>query len=49
MLAGTRLTAPVNLRGLPTGRYAVKIVATTASGRVIQGTRHYRTCARKRR
>ena len=41
VLAGTRLTAPVNLRGLPTGRYAVKIVATTASGRVIQGTRHY--------
>jgi hypothetical protein len=49
VLAGTRLTAPVNLRGLPTGRYAVKIVATTASGRVIQGTRRYRTCARKRR
>ena len=49
MLAGARLTAPVNLRGLPAGRYAVKIVATTASGRVIQGTRRYRTCARKRR
>ena len=48
VLAGTRLSAPVNLRGLPTGRYAVEIVATTASGRVIQGTRHYRTCARKR-
>jgi hypothetical protein len=48
LLAGARLTAPVNLRGLPTGRYTVKIVATTASGRVIQGTRRYRTCARKR-
>jgi hypothetical protein len=48
VLAGRRLTAPVNLRGLPTGRYTVKIVAKTASGRVIQGTRRYRTCARKR-
>ena len=48
LLAGARLTAPVNLRGLPAGRYTVKIVATTASGRVIQGTRRYRTCARKR-
>jgi hypothetical protein len=48
VLAGTRLTAPVNLQGLPTGRYTVKIVAKTASGRVIQGTRRYRTCARKR-
>jgi hypothetical protein len=49
VLAGARLTAPVNLRGLPRGRYTVKIVATTASGRVIRGTRKYRTCARKRR
>ena len=49
VLAGKRLTAPVNLRDLPKGRYAVKIVATTASGSVIQGTRHYRTCARQRR
>jgi len=49
VLSGARLTAPVNLRGLPKGRYTVKIVATTASGRVIQGTRRYRTCARKPR
>jgi hypothetical protein len=48
VLVGARLTAPVNLRGLPKGRYTVKIVATTASGRVIRGTRKYRTCARKR-
>ena len=27
VLAGRACTAPVNLRGLPTGRYAVKIVA----------------------
>ncbi len=48
VLAGARLTAPVDLRGLPKGRYTVKIAATTTSGRVIQGTRRYRTCAPKR-
>jgi hypothetical protein len=49
VLVGARLTAPVDLRNLPKGRYTVKIVATTASKRVIEGTRRYRTCARKRR
>ncbi len=49
VIVGVRLRAPVNLRGLPKGRYVVKIVATTASGRAIQGTRRYRTCAPKRR
>jgi hypothetical protein len=49
VLIGARLTAPVDLRNLPKGRYTVKIVATTASGDVIQGTRKYRTCARKRK
>jgi hypothetical protein len=49
VIVGARLTAPVDLRGLPKGRYTVKIVATTTSGRVVQGTRRYRTCARSRR
>ena len=48
-LRGRRLTAPVNLRGLPKGRYTVRILATTASGRTIKGTRRYRTCVPKRR
>jgi hypothetical protein len=44
VVAGRRLTAPVDLRNLPRGRYTVKIAATTASGRVVSGTRRYRTC-----
>jgi hypothetical protein len=48
VVTGARLTAPVNLRGLPRGRYIVKIVVTTVSGRVIRGYRSYRTCARSR-
>jgi hypothetical protein len=49
VVAGRRLAAPVELRGLPRGRYTVNIVATTASGRVLQGHRRYRTCSRSRR
>ena len=46
---GTRVTAPINLRGLPRGRYTVRIVVVTTTGEVITGTRRYRTCTRKRR
>jgi hypothetical protein len=34
----------VDLRGLPKGRFAVKITALTTTGKTIKGTRHYRTC-----
>ena len=46
---GKRLTAPINLKGLPKGRYTVKIVAKTVLGKTISGKRKYRTCAKKRR
>jgi hypothetical protein len=35
----------VDLRGLPRGRFAVRITALTSTGRTIRGTRRYRTCA----
>jgi hypothetical protein len=44
---GMRLTAPVDLRGLPKGRFTVRVSALMADGRAISGTRQYRTCARK--
>ena len=44
-----RITAPINLTGLPRGRYTVKITARTVLGKTITGTRKYRTCAPKRR
>jgi hypothetical protein len=44
---GKRLTAPINLKGLPKGRYSVRIVATTVLGNTISGKRKYRTCAKK--
>jgi hypothetical protein len=43
-----RLTAPVDLRGLPKGRFSVKIVVTTVDGRKVSATRRYRACAAKR-
>jgi hypothetical protein len=49
VVRGSRLTAPVDLRSLPQGRFTVKIVVRLADGRRIEGTRRYRTCAKKRR
>jgi len=49
VLRGKRLRSTVNLRGLPKGRYVVRIRVKTAKGRILQGTRRYRTCTPKRR
>jgi hypothetical protein len=48
-LRGKHTTAPVDLRGLPKGRYVVRIVVTTTTGRRIVGTRAYHTCAARPR
>ena len=47
--SGKRVTAPVDLRGLPKGRFTVKIAVTLTDGRKLTSTRRYRTCAPKRR
>jgi alpha-tubulin suppressor-like RCC1 family protein len=44
-LKGARITARVDLRGLPKGRYTVTISATASDGRVVTDRRRYRTCA----
>jgi hypothetical protein len=46
-LEGGRFTAPVDLRGFASGTYEVQIVATTAAGETLRGTRRYKTCAPK--
>lgn len=48
VVKGSRLTAPVNLRGLPAGTFKVKITVTTDDGRTISAQRKYKTCAKKR-
>jgi hypothetical protein len=48
VVKGTKLTAPVDLTGLPKGRFAVKIVVVTATGRTLTAKRLYRTCTPKR-
>jgi hypothetical protein len=45
---GSRLTAPVDLRGLPKGHVAVRITVVTADGARLTGTRDYLTCAEPR-
>jgi hypothetical protein len=46
-LRGKPWRATVDLRGLPKGRFEVKITALTKTGRTIRGTRRYRTCSAK--
>jgi hypothetical protein len=45
---GKRLTARIDLRGLPRGTVRVRIEAATTDGRLIRHTRKYRTCAKQR-
>jgi hypothetical protein len=44
VLRGRRLQTRVRLRGPSTGRYVVRVVATTRRGRRIVATRRYRAC-----
>jgi hypothetical protein len=46
---GRRVSAPVDLRGLPKGRYTVTITVITQAGDVLRGVRRYRTCTPRRR
>ncbi len=45
---GRRMSAPVNLRGLPKGLYTVKITVATITGQQFTGTRRYHACSPKR-
>ncbi len=42
---GGRLTAIVDLRHAPRGRFGVRVSAITVSGRRVSERRQYRTCA----
>jgi hypothetical protein len=44
VLAGRRLHAPVDLRGLPRGRFTVTIIARTGRGAILRSSRGYHTC-----
>src|SRR4029079_7091721 len=47
VVRGVRDTAVVDLRGLPKGRFKVRITVTLADGRKVSSTRKYRTCAER--
>jgi len=46
---GARVTAPVDLRGLPKGRFTVSITILLDNGRIVRGKRRYFTCTPRRR
>jgi hypothetical protein len=49
VLRGKRLTSRVDLKGLPKGRFSVRITLKLANGKTISGVRRYRTCVPPRR
>jgi ABC-2 type transport system ATP-binding protein len=49
VLTGKRLTAKINLRGLPKGTARVMVVVRTKKGRTLRSARTYRTCTAKKR
>ena len=49
VLRGKRLTSRVDLRGLPKGRFSVRIKLELANGKTISGVRRYYTCRPGRR
>jgi hypothetical protein len=44
---GRRTTAPVDLRGLPKGKFKVRVRVRASNGRTYKSSRTYRTCAPK--
>jgi hypothetical protein len=44
VVTGRRLRARVDLRGVPRGRFTVRIVARTRAGRKVVSSRRYLTC-----
>jgi 6-phosphogluconolactonase (cycloisomerase 2 family) len=48
-VTGNALRLPIDLRGLPKGRFTVEIVTTDSTGKKLVGRRVYRTCVAKKR
>jgi 6-phosphogluconolactonase (cycloisomerase 2 family) len=48
-VSGRALSLPIDLRGLPKGRWTVEIITTDSKGKKLVGKRRYRTCVPKRR
>jgi hypothetical protein len=46
---GKQITAAIDLRGLPKGKFVVKIVVTTVTGKRFSGKRTYRTCTGRKK
>jgi hypothetical protein len=47
--SGSAAVQTVSLRGLPKGRYTLKLLVTLKSGKQLVATRRYRTCATRKR
>ena len=48
-LSGGKLALPIDLRGLPKGSFKVRLKVVLSSGKVLQGSKTYKTCAAKKK
>jgi len=48
-ITGKALALPIDLRGLPRGRFTVQIATIDVSGKKLVGNRTYRTCVPRKR
>jgi len=46
-LTGKKVKSKIDLRGLPKGKFTVKITLQLRSGKTLKGSRSYKTCTRK--
>jgi hypothetical protein len=46
VVKGSRISARIDLRGLPRGRFTLKLTIVPTSGRKVTSTRHYVTCVK---
>jgi hypothetical protein len=46
---GKQITAAIDLRGLPKGKFVVRVVVTTVTGKRYAGKRTYRTCSARKK
>ena len=46
IVKGKRISTKVDLRGLPRGRFTLRLTIVPAKGKAIRQTRHYVTCVK---
>ena len=49
LVRGRKLKLPIDLTGLPKGRYTIKVIVKLSNGKTLTASRRYRTCTPKKK